>query len=234
MKIISTEFLVGAVSAKQYPKEDLPEFAFVGRSNVGKSSLIKSLLNRKKLVRISSSPGKTREINFFNINETMMFADLPGYGFARVPPALQKKWKTMIEEYLTQRKPLIAIIFIVDIRRKTTELDLTLKEWLEELKRDYILVITKADKISVSERSKQVKQIKAAFMGKNSLGFIVYSSLKHTGRKELWAQLQKLSREDKKALFPLQERGVLCLHGSAFVIEPRVLFSQYVLGWNRH
>jgi GTP-binding protein len=207
MKIISTEFLVGAVSAKQYPKEDLPEFAFVGRSNVGKSSLIKSLLNRKKLVRISSSPGKTREINFFNINETLTFADLPGYGFARVPPALQKKWKTMIEEYLTQRKPLIAIIFIVDIRRKPTELDLTLKEWLEELKRDYILVITKADKISASERSKQVKQIKAAFMGKNSLGFSIYSSLKHTGRKELWAQLQKLSREDKKALFPEEERG---------------------------
>jgi GTP-binding protein len=207
MKIISTEFLVGAVSAKQYPKEDLPEFAFVGRSNVGKSSLIKSLLNRKKLVRISSSPGKTREINFFNINETMLFADLPGYGFARVPPALQKKWKTMIEEYLTQRKPLIAIIFIVDIRRKPTELDLTLKEWLEELKRDYILVITKADKISASERSKQVKQIKSAFMGKNSLGFSVYSSLKHTGRKELWAQLQKLSREDKKTLFPIEERG---------------------------
>jgi len=207
MKIISTEFLVGAVSAKQYPKEDLPEFAFVGRSNVGKSSLIKSLLNRKKLVRISSSPGKTREINFFNINETMMFADLPGYGFARVPPALQKKWKTMIEEYLTQRKPLIAIIFIVDVRRKPTELDLTLKEWLEELDRDYILVITKADKISASERSKQVKQIKAAFMGKNALGFSVYSSLKHTGRKELWAQLQKLSREDKKPSFLKRKEG---------------------------
>ena len=207
MKIISTEFLVGAVSAKQYPKEDIPEFAFVGRSNVGKSSLIKSLLNRKKLVRISSSPGKTREINFFNINEVMMFADLPGYGFARVPPALQKKWKTMIEEYLTQRKPLIAIIFIVDIRRKPTELDLTLKEWLEELDRDYILVITKADKVSASERSKQVKEIKAAFAGKNAFGFSVYSSLKHTGRKELWAQLQKLSREDKKTLFPEKERG---------------------------
>ena len=207
MKIISTEFLVGAVSAKQYPKEDFPEFAFVGRSNVGKSSLIKSLLNRKKLVRISSSPGKTREINFFNINETMMFADLPGYGFARVPPALQKKWKTMIEEYLTQRKPLIAIIFIVDVRRKPTELDLTLKEWLEELDRDYILVITKADKISSSERSKQVKQIKTAFMGKNALGFNVYSSLKNTGRKELWAQLQKLSCEDNKTLFPEEERG---------------------------
>jgi GTP-binding protein len=144
-------------------------------------------------VRISSSPGKTREINFFNINDTLMFADLPGYGFARVTPALQEKWKRMIEEYLTQREPLTAIIFIVDIRRKPTELDLTLKQWLEELDRDYILVITKADKLSASERSKQVKKIKAAFMGDNALGFTVYSSKDHIGRKELWAQLQKWS-----------------------------------------
>ena len=194
MKIISTEFLVGAVSAKQYPKEPLPEFAFAGRSNVGKSSLIKSLLNRKKLVRISSTPGKTREINFFKINNAMMFADLPGYGFARVAPALQKKWKKMLEEYLSQRDPLIAIIFIVDIRRKPTELDLTLKEWLEELDRDYILLITKADKLSAAERQKQVKIIKAAFMGENALDFIVYSSKNHTGRKELWSTMENLAR----------------------------------------
>jgi GTP-binding protein len=194
MKIISTEFLTGAVSAKQYPKEPLPEFAFVGRSNVGKSSLIKSLLNRKKLVRISSTPGKTQEINFFKINDKMMFVDLPGYGFARVPPAMQKKWKKMLEEYLSQREPLIAIVFIVDIRRNPTELDLTLKEWLEELDRDYILLITKADKLSSSERQKQTKKIKAAFMGKNALDFTVYSSKNHTGRKELWSQLEKLAR----------------------------------------
>ncbi|HIE41870.1 MAG: ribosome biogenesis GTP-binding protein YihA/YsxC [Nitrospinaceae bacterium] len=194
MKIVSTEFLVGAVSSKQYPKNPLPEFAFVGRSNVGKSSLIKSLLNRKKLVRISSSPGKTREINFFKINDAMMFADLPGYGFARVTPALQKKWKIMIEEYLSKREPLVAIVFIVDIRRNPTELDLTLKEWLEELDRDYILLITKADKISSSERQKQTKKIKAAFTGKNALGFTVYSSKNNTGRKELWSQLEKLAR----------------------------------------
>ena len=196
MKIVSTEFLTGAVSAKQYPKGALPEFAFVGRSNVGKSSLIKSLLNRKKLVRISSSPGKTREINFFSINDVIMFVDLPGYGFAKVSPALQKKWKKMIEEYLKRREPLTAIVFIVDVRRNPTELDLTLKEWLEELDRDYILVVTKADKLSASERSKQVKKIKAAFMGKNALDFTIYSSLKHTGRKELWAQLQKLAFSD--------------------------------------
>ena len=201
MKIISTEFLVGAVSAKQYPKEPLPEFAFAGRSNVGKSSLIKSLLNRKKLVRISSTPGKTREINFFKINNAIMFADLPGYGFARVAPALQKKWKKMLEEYLSQRNPLIAIIFIVDIRRKPTELDLTLKEWLEELDRDYILLITKADKLSAAERQKQVKIIKAAFMGENALDFIIYSSKNHTGRKELWSIMEKLARHQRDTPF---------------------------------
>ena len=199
MKIISTEFLTGAVAARQYPKGALPEFAFAGRSNVGKSSLIKSLLNRKKLVRISSSPGKTREINFFKINDAMMFADLPGYGFARVAPALQRKWKQMIEEYLTQREPLTAIVFIVDIRRKPTELDLTLKEWLEELDKDYILLVTKADKLSASECGKQVKKIKTAFMGKNALDLIVYSSKNHTGRKELWNQLQKLARPGQAA-----------------------------------
>ncbi len=195
MKIISTEFVTGAVSAKQYPKELLPEFAFAGRSNVGKSSLIRSLLNRKKLVRISSTPGKTREINFFKINEALMFADLPGYGFARVTPALQKKWGKMIEEYLTQRDTLIAIVFIVDIRRNPTELDLTLKTWLEKLGRDYILLITKADKLSASERTKQVKKIKTAFMGENALDFMVYSSKNHMGRKELWGQLEILARE---------------------------------------
>lgn len=194
MKVINTEFVTGAVSSKQYPKEPFPEFAFVGRSNVGKSSLIRSLLNRKKLVRISSTPGKTREINFFRINEKFMFADLPGYGFARVTPALQKKWKQMIEEYLINREPLMAIVFIVDIRRKPTELDITLKEWLEDLDRNYILVITKSDKLSGVERSKQTKIIKSAFMGANALAAVTYSSKNHLGRKELWSQLQKLTR----------------------------------------
>ena len=193
MKVINTEFVTGAVSSKQYPKEAIPEFAFVGRSNVGKSSLIRSLLNRKKLVRISSTPGKTREINFFRINEKLMFADLPGYGFARVTPALQKKWKQMIEEYLINREPLMAIVFIVDIRRKPTELDITLKEWLEDLGRNYILVITKSDKLSGVERSKQTKLIKSAFMGENALAAVTYSSKNHLGRKELWSQLQKLA-----------------------------------------
>lgn len=124
-----------------------------------------------------------------------MFADLPGYGFARVAPALQKKWKKMIEEYLINREPLLAIVFIVDIRRQPTELDLTLKEWLEDLGRNYILVITKSDKISGTERSKQTKIIKAAFTGNNSLGTVAYSSRSHLGRKELWGQIKKVACE---------------------------------------
>ena len=196
MKVTNTEFITGALSAKQYPKGSCPEFAFVGRSNVGKSSLIRSLLNRKKLVRISSTPGKTKEINFFRINEKLMFADLPGYGFARVTPTLQKQWKKMIEEYLINREPLVAIVFIVDIRRKPTELDLTLKEWLEDLGRNYILVITKSDKISGTERSKQTKIIKAAFTGNNVLGTVAYSSRNHLGRKELWGQIKKVAYEN--------------------------------------
>jgi len=195
MKVNNTEFIAGAVSAKQYPKESYPEFAFVGRSNVGKSSLIRSLLNRKKLVRISSTPGKTREINFFKINEKFMFSDLPGYGFARVTPTLQKQWKKMIEEYLIHREPLVAVVFIVDIRRKPTELDLTLKEWLEDLGRNYILVITKSDKISGTERSKQIKIIKAAFTGNNALGTVAYSSRTHLGRKELWGHIKRVAYE---------------------------------------
>ena len=100
MKILSAEFLTGAVSCKQYPDSVCPELAFVGRSNVGKSSLINSLLNRKKLVKTSQTPGKTQEINFFKINNDFIFADLPGYGFAKVPKIVQKRWKKMIEDYL--------------------------------------------------------------------------------------------------------------------------------------
>ena len=109
--------------------------------------------------------------------------------------ALQKQWKKMIEEYLIHRQPLMAIVFLVDIRRKPTKLDLTLKEWLEELDRDYILVITKSDKLSGTDRSKQAKIIKSAFMGEKFLAAVIYSSESHLGRKELWGQLQKKASE---------------------------------------
>ncbi|HJL72455.1 MAG TPA: ribosome biogenesis GTP-binding protein YihA/YsxC, partial [Nitrospinaceae bacterium] len=140
MKIVSAEFMTGAVSCRQYPEPEWSELAFVGRSNVGKSSLINSLLNRKKLVKTSQTPGKTQEINFFKVNGDFIFADLPGYGFAKVPPAVQKRWKKMIEEYLLNRETLLAVIFIIDMRRNPSPLDLDLKNWLEACDVDYILV----------------------------------------------------------------------------------------------
>ena len=191
MKIVSADYIISAVSAKQYPGGTLPEIAFAGRSNVGKSSLINSLLNRKKLVKISATPGKTQMINFFDVNHEFVFADLPGYGFAKVPKAVQKKWQKLVEDYLTKRDNLRVVVLIVDIRRKPTELDLHMQEWLEQYDVDYILVATKADKLSQAEQSRQLKQIRAAFLDESDNALVAYSSKNQRGRKELWKLLQK-------------------------------------------
>ncbi len=198
MKINSAEFLTGAVSAKQYPRVPHPEFAFAGRSNVGKSSLLRSLLNRKKLVRTSATPGKTQQINFFEINENLIFTDLPGYGYAKVPASVQRKWQSMIEQYVLKRESLTALIFIVDLRRDPTQLDLELKEWLDANNIRYILVATKSDKLSAGERSKQTRKIKQAFCAGENMGeLVVYSSKNGQGRKELWSHITRLANQPK-------------------------------------
>ena len=189
MKIISAEFLTGAVSCKQYPDSACPELAFVGRSNVGKSSLINSLLNRKKLVKTSQTPGKTQEINFFKINNDFIFADLPGYGFAKVPQSVQKRWKKMIEDYLLRRETLLAVIFIIDLRRNPSPLDLDLQGWLENCGVEYILVGTKADKLSQSEFKKQVRKLNEAYFDNEKGELLTYSSKSSRGRKELWNKI---------------------------------------------
>ena len=189
MKIFSAEFLTGAVSCKQYPDSVCPELAFVGRSNVGKSSLINSLLNRKKLVKTSQTPGKTQEINFFKINDSFIFADLPGYGFAKVPQVVRKHWKKMIEDYLLKREALLAVIFIIDMRRNPSPLDLDLKTWLETHGIEYLLVATKVDKLSQSEATKQVKKLNVAYFNEGKEKLLVYSSKSGRGRKELWQKI---------------------------------------------
>jgi GTP-binding protein len=189
MKILSAEFLTGAVSFKQYPDSVCPELAFVGRSNVGKSSLINSLLNRKKLVKTSQTPGKTQEINFFKINEKFIFADLPGYGFAKVPQVVQKRWKKMIEDYLLKRETLLTVIFIIDMRRSPSPLDLDLKMWLETHGIEYLLVATKVDKLSQSEAKKQTNKLKVAYSNQGEDELLVYSSKSGRGRKELWQKI---------------------------------------------
>jgi GTP-binding protein len=189
MKIFSAEFLTGAVSCKQYPDSVCPELAFVGRSNVGKSSLINSLLNRKKLVKTSQTPGKTQEINFFKINDSFIFADLPGYGFAKVPQVVRKHWKKMIEDYLLKREALLAVIFIIDMRRNPSPLDLDLKTWLETHGIEYLLVATKVDKLSQSEATKQVNKLNGAYFNEGEGKLLVYSSKSGRGRKELWQKI---------------------------------------------
>ena len=189
MKIISAEFLTGAVSSKQYPDSECPELAFVGRSNVGKSSLINSLLNRKKLVKTSQTPGKTQEINFFKINNDFIFADLPGYGFAKVPQSVQKRWKKMIEDYLLRRETLLAVIFIIDLRRNPSPLDLDLQRWLEACGVEYLLVGTKMDKLSQSETKKQVSKLNVAYFNEGEDKLLTYSSKSSKGRKELWSKI---------------------------------------------
>ena len=189
MKIISAEFLTGAVSCKQYPNSACPELAFVGRSNVGKSSLIKSLLNRKKLVKTSQTPGKTQEINFFKVNNDFIFADLPGYGFAKVPQLVQKRWKRMIEDYLLKRETLLAVIFIIDLRRSPSPLDLDLQRWLEVRGIEYLLVGTKVDKLSQLEIKKQVDKLKEAYFDGGKSELLIYSSKSSRGRKELWNRI---------------------------------------------
>ena len=189
MKITSAEFLTGAVSYKQYPDSAYPELAFAGRSNVGKSSLINSLLNRKKLVKTSQTPGKTQEINFFKVNNDFIFADLPGYGFAKVPQLVQKRWKRMIEDYLLKRETLLAVIFIIDLRRSPSPLDLDLQRWLEVRGIEYLLVGTKVDKLSQLEIKKQVDKLKEAYFDGGKSELLIYSSKSSRGRKELWNRI---------------------------------------------
>jgi len=198
MKIISAEFLTGAVSCKQYPDSVCPELAFVGRSNVGKSSLINSLLNRKKLVKTSQTPGKTQEINFFKVNNDFIFADLPGYGFAKVPQSVQRRWKKMIEDYLLKRETLLAVIFIIDLRRSPSPLDLSLKSWLEDRGVEYLLVGTKVDKLPQSEIKKQKNKLNLAYFDGGEGEILVYSSKSSRGRKELWREIIIRIEADRK------------------------------------
>jgi len=202
MKIISAEFMTGAVSCRQYPDSGYPELAFVGRSNVGKSSLINSLLNRKKLVKISQTPGKTQEINFFKINNDFIFADLPGYGFAKVPQSVQKRWKKMIEDYFLKRETLLVVIFIIDLRRSPSPLDLNLQQWLESCGVEYLLVGTKTDKLSQSEVKKQVSKLNAVYFDGGEDRLLAYSSKSSRGRKELWSKITTRIEANRKRETP--------------------------------
>jgi len=148
MKITSAQFIKSAVWPPQYPPAIMPEIAFVGRSNVGKSSLMNTLVGRKNLAKTSNTPGRTQLINFFTVNETISFVDLPGYGFAKVPRSVKKDWGDMMEAYLRERQSLCLVIFILDIRRDPNADDLSLRDWLDHYRIPYLYILTKSDKLS--------------------------------------------------------------------------------------
>jgi len=163
MKITSAEFILGVADLKQLPREDFKEIAFLGRSNVGKSSLINSLCNRKSLARSSSDPGKTRQLNYYLINKQFYCVDLPGYGFAKVPEQIRSSWGKLIEQYLKTRRQLALVVQLVDARHEPTALDMMMVGWLEYYDIPFIVTLTKADKLPRSKMSSYIKAAKTVF-----------------------------------------------------------------------
>lgn len=191
MKITSAEFVKSAVWPNQYPPATMPEIAFVGRSNVGKSSLINALVGRKSLAKTSNTPGRTQLINFFTVNSSLFFVDLPGYGFAKVPRSVRKDWGDMIETYLRERRNLALVVFILDVRRDPSADDLSLRDWLDHYRIPYAAILTKSDKLSNQQALGRKKLIEKA-MGKGASGnTILFSAKTRKGAEELWQFIER-------------------------------------------
>lgn len=188
MKITSAEFIKSTFQPQDYPPDSLPEVAFAGKSNVGKSSLINTLVNRKKLAHTSSTPGRTQSINFFRINQKITFVDLPGYGFAKVPLAIKRQWKPMVETYLQSRKNLSLVVVILDCRRESSSDDISLLEWLKFHNIPLAVVLTKIDKVSHNQKTKQKALIKKSFSLEESQ-IVLFSAVSGEGKEELWKKI---------------------------------------------
>jgi len=198
MHIHQTTFIKSAVKPADYPPVDLPEIAFAGRSNVGKSSLINVIVERKALVRTSSTPGRTQLINFFQVTGvpfSLNLVDLPGYGYAKVPLDVKRQWGPMMERYLSGRESLRGVVLILDIRRIPSDEDLQMLNWLRSYKRRPIIVLTKCDKVTKNERAKQTAAIAAKLEMDKSL-LIHFSALSKDGRDAVWQAIQDAVEED--------------------------------------
>ena len=195
MKIKKSDIEAVAVKPSQYPPNNLKEIAFAGRSNVGKSSLLNLITGRKKLAKVSGSPGKTRTINFYLINDAFRIVDLPGYGYAKVSKSISQDWGAMMEKYLQGRENLIKVIQLVDIRHQPSKQDVEMYEYLRYYGLDGIVVATKADKVSRNQIPKQIKQIRQTLGLEKEDIVIPVSALKRTGYEELLDVIEELLGE---------------------------------------
>jgi GTP-binding protein len=189
MRVHEATFACSCSRPSEFPRSGWPEIAFAGRSNVGKSSLLNLLLGQRGLARVSATPGKTQTINFFVINRSYLFVDLPGYGYARVPRSVQQTWRSLIEAYLTERQELRAVALILDPRHPPTELDRTMHEWLSSYQIPEIVIATKADQVPRGRRRLAQDQIAAALGLSDDQAPVFVSARTGEGRIELWSRI---------------------------------------------
>ena len=191
MEIVKSDFLISAASRAQYPAGDRPEVAFIGRSNVGKSSIINSLTNRKALARVSNTPGRTRLVNFFLINDSIHLVDLPGYGYANANEKLKAQWGVMIEKYPHTSKQLKLVFLLIDIRHAPGKNDIQMYEWVKQMGFEPIIIATKADKIKRSQLDKCLKVIRETLQLGKETTMIPFSSVSKQGREEIYEVIER-------------------------------------------
>ena len=196
MVIKSAELETVCGISSRLPENVLPEFAFAGRSNVGKSSLINGLLNRKALARTSSQPGKTQTINFYNINKELLFVDLPGYGYAKVSQEIKAKWGKMIEKYLNSSKQLKLVFLLVDIRHEPNANDKQMYEWVRNAGLEPVVIATKADKINRSQLLKQLKIVRQGLELDKETVLVPFSSVTKAGVEDIWRLIEEKLSSD--------------------------------------
>lgn len=197
MKITNAVFVISAMRRSQYPTDNLPEFMLVGRSNVGKSSFINTITNNKKMARVSNTPGKTRNLNFYRLNDSFYFVDVPGYGYASVGKKEQKKFGLMIEEYLEKRPNLVRTYMLVDLRHKPSEDDVLMYKYLKYYKLPVTIVATKADKISKNKREKAMNVVLKTLELEQGDSFIVLSNVTREGKDKILNEIEGLIEEEE-------------------------------------
>ncbi len=193
MNLNNARYELTAVKPDQYPGSSIPEVAFVGRSNVGKSSIINALLNRRGLARVAATPGKTREINFYNIDDCMYLVDLPGYGYASVSKDKRSSWGKIIETYLNLRPQLKLLILLVDIRHRPSDDDKLMYDWICSRNIPHLVVATKLDKITRGHMKARLQEIKTTLGIDDDTGIMAFSSETKQGREELWGRMKEMT-----------------------------------------